>query len=271
MRGPLTLCSAVALLGCLWLSVPQKIDTQRTIDGPPLPRDPTLARVAGDLSDSDTSRLQIGRSLLAARPSVKEPNRASDPERTLDFVGELLEQMNDREIIDAVSQLTELEAEDFQTIRDIRKHVHRLTEIALGPALPEDSGGAPVTFGRSVDPEGRTVLESSAFHDRVRAIYAVFPTDPLMDDAVYVKWHRIGAPEPLHLDRYSVDPARDQNYVWLEPGDGWDEGPYQVEVYAGDEELTPLASGRFDIVSIARFTPESSLPGRKTAALEQAR
>ncbi len=270
MRAALALLALASLLACLWWAVPQRIDTQQTIGVPPLPHYATETAVT-DLTAPDAIPLQIARDRLAARPSATERGSASDRERTLDFLDELLAKMSDREIVDAISQLTELEAEDFETIRDVRKHVHRLAEIAVGIPLAEDSPGTPVTFGRSVNPEGRTVLEDSVFHDRVRAIYAVFPVDPLESDAVYVKWSAVDATEPLHLDRYPVDTSRDQNYVWLEPGEAWSEGSYQVDVYAADEELTLLASGRFEIVPIAQLDLEDAESIKKIAALGAAK
>jgi len=57
----------------------------------------------------------------------------------------------------------------------------------------------------------------------------------------------------------------------LEPGAGWGEGSYQVDLYAADDELTLLASGRFGIVSITQFDNDGAEPGKKTAALVAAK
>ena len=270
MKGAWALAASVTVLGSLWIAAPQGIDSRQTNAGPTRPRDASeVARLHG-FPAAEAGRLTLEQALPHSRPSAAEAAGASDPSRTLDFVAEVLATLNDREILDAVSRLTELDEEDFDTIQDLRKHVLRLVEVAVGPPLPESAEIAPVDFARSVNPDGDAVLEDFLFHDRSRAIYAVFPTDSLPNDAVYVKWQRSDASEPLHLDRHSVDPSRDRNYVWLEPGDGWSEGTYRVEVYAANEELTPLAVGRFGVVPIAQF-PGDDADAEKTAALLTAR
>ncbi len=126
-------------------------------------------------------------------------------------------------------------------------------------------------FARSVAPNGQTVLEGSAFHDQSRAIYAVFPTPSPASDAVYVKWQSTGSSEPLHFDRHPIEPSLQQNYVWLEPGDGWSAGTYQVEVFLANDAVSPLAVGRFDIIPIALYTPDGEGHREKIAELTSAK
>ena len=265
--------ASMILAGSLWVLTPQRIEPRPTISRPA--RSGGASEIAvGKLSSAAVARMLLERGSADPRRSSTHPTNQqggiSDRERALAFIRELLAKMNDREIIDTVSGLTELDAEDFDDIRDVRRHVLRLAEIATGLPVPVSAEDTPVVFARSVDPDGQTVLEDLAFHDRVRAIYAVFPTDAPPSDAVYMKWQRTDASEPLHLDRHSIETSRDRNYVWLEPGDGWSEGTYQVEVYSADDELTPLAIGRFDIVPIDRFTPDGTGHGRKSATLTAA-
>lgn len=270
-RGRRTLASSLtasaALLGSLWLLAPQRIETQQTTASS------SGSGVASEVARSEG--VSAAADLFLAR-AISDPSLAAlsgsvpaDWEQTLEFLRELLATMSDREIIDAVVRLTELEAEDFDSIRDVRGHVLRLAEIAVGKEHLGGDGVAPVIFARSVDPGGQNVLEDSAFHDRNRAIYAVFPTTP-RSDAVYVKWQRSDAAEPLHLGRHPIDTARDRNHVWLEPADGWGPGTYRVEVYTADAEVTPLAVGRFEIVPVARFASGNHSRGKGIPLAEAA-
>jgi hypothetical protein len=50
------------------------------------------------------------------------------------------------------------------------------------------------------------------------------------------------------LQRYRVSAGDRYSFVWLKRPQGWDPGNYEVEVYAANDELTPLAWGRYSVV-----------------------
>jgi len=276
MKVVRVLAASLSLAGILWALASQRVDTQPTIaPPPPLSIAAEFASRSAPSADAlfvhgsvtEAGRLLQEPGILESRLSLGNGAGVSDRERALGRIRELLAKTSERDIIDAVSDLTALEAEDFDDIRDVRKHVLRLAEIATGETVPRGAGVTPVIFARSVAPNGQAVLEGAAFHDQSRAIYAVFPTNPPASDAVYVKWQSIGSSEPLHFDRYPIESSSEQNYVWLEPGDGWSEGTYQVEIFRANDEVTPMATGRFEIVPFAQFTPSGDGHAKKIAAL----
>jgi hypothetical protein len=63
-----------------------------------------------------------------------------------------------------------------------------------------------------------------------------------------VSWSRIEDGESLLINTMAMDPTLPRNNVWLENPAGWQPGNYRVAIYSGDEQLTLLSSGQFQVL-----------------------
>lgn len=201
--------------------------------------DSTEARLEAALTESWLARLQ----LAAKVQELREASRAELPE-VLDAG---ISSLSDRELRSILASTVRLAPEEIADLRDLRAFSTRLAEIAMAdilrPEVPNGHAGR-VVFGTRPDAGGGA---PGPFRPDTDRIYAVFPTEGTASDAVMVKWYRRDRPEILLFQRYAVVPGDPRGHVWLSPAEGWEPGQYKVDIYTGDETMTPVASGHYRV------------------------
>lgn len=81
--------------------------------------------------------------------------------------------------------------------------------------------------------------------------------DPeVLGSKALVSWSRVDDGEVLLLNTLAMDRESHRNNVWLEKPAGWAPGNYRVAIYSGDEQLTLLSSGQFQIMPSSSMQPE---------------
>ena len=85
------------------------------------------------------------------------------------------------------------------------------------------------------------------FASGVRKLYATAPLEGYGGPSVVAKWLRRDTRELLAMRSHPVEPNVEAVTVWLLDKNGWGAGEYSVEIYASDDEATPLAEGFFAI------------------------
>jgi hypothetical protein len=143
--------------------------------------------------------------------------------------------------------------EELDEVEDLRAFGQRIGEIAMDGFLEdaslatEEAPSETVRFSDEM-PDPRAGFEATdvfeAGHGR---IFAVFPTPRDHADRVLLKWTRVDQPEILLLSRQSIRPEDEHGFVWLDRRPSWLPGEYRVDVYGGDDEMRPVASGRYVI------------------------
>jgi len=159
--------------------------------------------------------------------------------------------MSDSEISAALMSTVQLSPDELGEVRDIRAFAERMLDVAMqGVTEPENDvpGTARVSFSENGPARGAKAAGPGArFPAGRRRLYANFPTPDPGREQVLVKWFRTDRPRILLMQRYPLRAGDTSAYVWLEPEGGWEVGNYQVDVYAADEAVSPLASGRYEI------------------------
>jgi len=185
-------------------------------------------------------------SLEALLEEIK--GRGSEPK---EFVREAIGQLSENDLESLLRSAVRMDSDDLAQIEDVPEFAHRLSEIAMnGVVEPDeaDDGQAPtVFFTRTPERNDPQAVGRHSFASDEHRIYAVFSRDGYNLDDVMVKWFRTDEPEILLFGRYPVTPNEKFSWVWLEKREGWEPGRYQVDVFSGDEALTPIGRGQFSV------------------------
>ena len=158
--------------------------------------------------------------------------------------------MSDRELHSIVASLAHLSPEVLDEVTDVRAFAARLAEVAMEDIVEpgtEMSDADRVVFATRPTVADPGSLAWDRYDVDDSRIYAFFPTDHYEQDAVMVRWFRSDRPQILAFERYPINSGDAYGHVWLHPKGGWEPGQYQVDVYSADEEVTPLAQGRYAV------------------------
>ena len=158
--------------------------------------------------------------------------------------------MSDAELSAALMSTVQLSQDELGEVRDIRAFAGRMLEVAMLGVVEADQevpGTARVSFSQDGPGDVTTATIGGRFPAGSQRIFANFPTPDPERGQVLVKWFRTDRPRILLMQRYPLRPGDRSAYVWLDSEGGWTPGNYQVDVYAADEAVTPLASGRYEI------------------------
>ncbi len=163
----------------------------------------------------------------------------------------LIAGMSELELIDTVSGTALFSEAELEDISDVRGFVERLVSIALSGVVapPEEipPQAMQVEFSTSVESDNAPTAAREIFGSDSDRIYAVFPTEQYGLDSVLVKWQRLDEPELLVFDRYPIGAMDRDSYVWLSQPEGWNQGAYEVTIYAAEESLDPIAVGFYEV------------------------
>ena len=169
-------------------------------------------------------------------------------------VGDLAKQavtaMSDAELSSVLMSTVQLSEEEIGDVRDVRAFANRMLEVAMQgitEAEEETPGMSRVLFHQGGSAETSRAAPGARFPSGRGRIFATFPTPESERRRVLVKWFRTDRPRILLMQRYPLRAGDTSGYVWLDPENGWEIGNYQVNVYAADEAVTLLASGRYEI------------------------
>jgi hypothetical protein len=169
-------------------------------------------------------------------------------EPAVDFV---IDQMSDKELITAITGVTNLSEAEVSSMRDLREFASRLSSVAFKGVFSEPEPRPPevdaISFSTEVTAENAAEQAGENFEAGDGRIYAVFPSDRLHRDEVLAKWYRSDRPELLMLETHKIDPQDGLSYVWFEPDSGWEPGEYGVEFYTTDSSVEPIATGQYTI------------------------
>lgn len=167
----------------------------------------------------------------------------------------IINEMSDEELVSTITSITKIRSEDLDEISDLRDYAGRLSHIAMSgiitPTIADefDNTTVSVEFGSGASSSRGAEEASLQFEVNTRKIYAVIPNLESSGDNVMVHWYRVDQPENLLFDQYKVSSGDDYSYVWLKSRGGWAPGDYRVEFFSADEDLAPLASGTYRVVS----------------------
>lgn len=209
-------------------------------------------------STADRLRAQALASALAELVEARQPASrevVEDLVRWGDGAGDVsrlvINEMSDRELISTITSLTDLTREDLEGVSNLREYANRLAEVAMSGVLtdpiPAPLDANAVEFATSASTVDGPADPRDVFHPGEEKIYAVFPTEGYLDDHVVVHWYHADASELLLFGRYAVNPGDDYSYVWLDPPQEWQSGPYRVEIFGDDESMPPLAIGSYEV------------------------
>ena len=158
--------------------------------------------------------------------------------------------MSDAELSSVLMSTVGLSEEEVGDVRDVRAFADRMLEVAMQgitEAEEETPGMSRVLFRQNGSGEASPAAPGARFPSGRGRIFATFPTPDPERGRVLVKWFRTDRPRILLMQRYPLRAGDTSGYVWLDPEGGWEIGNYQVDVYAADEAVTLLASGRYEI------------------------
>ncbi|MFP8875975.1 MAG: hypothetical protein VCB99_03480 [Myxococcota bacterium] len=179
---------------------------------------------------------------------------ALDSETQRARVGDLAKRtvtaMSDAELSSVLMSTVGLSAEEVGDVRDVRAFANRMLDVAMQgitEAEQEVPGTPRVLFRQNRSTGDSPAASGSRFASGPGRVFASFPTPDPQQHRVLVKWFRTDRPTILLMQRYPLRVGDTSGYVWLDPEDGWEIGNYQVDVYADDEAVTLLASGRYEI------------------------
>jgi hypothetical protein len=150
----------------------------------------------------------------------------------------------------AISMATELGEEDLDEVHDMEAFAMRLAEVAMEGTMvdaPETVDAPYVWFGGDASGIEDRSKGTHGFDLRQERIYAFFSAGDYPGRKVLVKWYRTDEPQIMLFKRHNIGSGREADYVWLEPGAGWQSGDYQVDIYTGDEAMDRLAAGRYSV------------------------
>lgn len=165
----------------------------------------------------------------------------------------LFASMSDEELRGMLARTANLSPEELDDVRDIRTFAARLAEVAVEdlvePADTEEPAGelGRVIFATRPETTIPKSIEQRFFAPSDTRIYAIFPTQGYQREAILAKWYRRDRIQILLFGRYSIAQGEAHSYVWLAPEGGWEPGEYQVDIFAADEAVTALASGRYRV------------------------
>ncbi len=168
-----------------------------------------------------------------------------------ELIGGFIAGMSELELIETVSGTALFSEAELEDISDVRGFAERLASIALSGVVapPEEipPQAMQVEFSTSVESDNAPTAAREVFGSDSDRIYAVFPTDQYGLDSVLVKWQRLDQPELLVFDRYPIGARDRDSYVWLSQPDGWNQGAYEVTIYAAAESLDTNAGGIYEV------------------------
>lgn len=164
------------------------------------------------------------------------------------FVRAAVHSMPEQEIRDVLAATAKLDAARLDSIEDIQGYAVRLADIAMEGVLagePSPVGAGVVEF--STRQEGRRARWTMAerFAPDEDRLYAFFDPSDWPSGHVMVRWRHVESGEVLLLEPHRVRAGVPRGFVWLSPSRQWEAGTYQVDVYADDEALGHLATGRY--------------------------
>jgi len=202
-----------------------------------------------DPSDWSSVALQLALRVNSLEALLEElEGRGAEPK---EFVRGAIAQLSESELETILRTAVRLNADDLAEIEDVPGFANRLSEIALDGIVEADEPDAEqanvVYFTRTPERTDPAAVGRHSFESDEHRIYAVFPRGGYSREQVMVKWFRTDKPQILLFGRYSITPNQEYSWVWLEKNEGWDQGRYQVDVFSGDEAMTPIARGQFTV------------------------
>ncbi len=166
------------------------------------------------------------------------------------IVASAISTMSDRELRSIVASLAQLSPEVLDDVTDMRAFAARLAEVAMEDIVEpgrEMSDADRVVFATRPTVADPGSLAWDRYDVDDSRIYAFFPTDHYEQDAVMVRWFRSDRHRILVFERYPINSGDAYSHVCFHPKGGWKPGQYQVDVYSADEDVTPLAQGRYTV------------------------
>jgi hypothetical protein len=104
---------------------------------------------------------------------------------------------------------------------------------------------AAVEFAAATDESNAAVSPVREFSATTRKIFATFASESIDGRHVLVKWTDLQRSRVYVCGKYAIEPHADHSFVWLEMKHDWLPGAYAVEVYAMNDDLAPIAGGRY--------------------------
>lgn len=146
-----------------------------------------------------------------------------------------------------IAEFTDISQTDISPNVKLEDYVSRLFLLSQGESLA--GAGEHIVFGTTVQennvPEN-PLLEFS--QNRDKRIYASFPNEGALKglSKVVIRWTNTNDGTIAYLGTKFIDPAKPNNYIYVEKKKGWTKGIYQVELYRVDT-MEKVGQGRFEV------------------------
>jgi hypothetical protein len=134
----------------------------------------------------------------------------------------------------------------LRSFDDPRGFVRRLSEVAMNGIITPRTAEPPlhgdVVFRRdATQPDALTVFTGAD-----KTIFAVFDSSAYDDTRVLVKWYNQRTGGIVLFRQFEIG-AGDNNYIWIDNDNGYQDGLYRVEIYRVNETLALLSSGEYQV------------------------
>jgi len=246
---PAALASVAGLALGIWLG--RVLAPPPSVSAPPPlvvseRRDGREAKLDSALTQSWRANLELAariKGLEAMAGELSESDRSQLIER-------IISTLSDRDLQSILASTIRLSPDEIDDVRDLRGFSERLAKIAMEDTLQPGknvAGAEDVVFTSSPQTGDVDSTAREQFGPDEPEIYAGFATEDFEGDTVMVKWYRRDQPEILLFQRYPIVPGEQHGYVWFRPDEDWAQGQYEVDIYSGDEAMTPLASGNYTV------------------------
>jgi len=168
------------------------------------------------------------------------------------------------DLIKAASRFSFLSQIELESKDDPKEYIKRLLDVVMfdqDSTEPHKSADdenladekdsiekSAIYFSLEVQPDNRATLPASTFYSNVGAIYATFELSQTQrDDYVIVRWFDVSRNRMISFNRLKTDQKHFGQYVWFYPNQNWPEGEYYVSVYLNNDQISPIADGRFHV------------------------
>jgi hypothetical protein len=173
--------------------------------------------------------------------------------RPSQLIAGLVEHMNEGELYSLLYDLTSLHRSHLQDVEDVRRFASRLAEVALsGTFEPLDeakpANTSEVLFSTERELVDPAAVASTRFSSDVSVIHAIFPVGELENTHAVLKWIRLDPAQIVTIRRLGLYSQGEAYFSYgIRRSDALQPGPYRVALYHADDELTPIASGSYEV------------------------
>ncbi len=161
--------------------------------------------------------------------------------------------MDDEQITSLIANNSTFSKKEISEMEDPIKFASKLAQINAGLNLvhsDSDLKYEKFSMRFSNQKDVGSGLSQDMYPSSEGKIYSNFKLIGYSGKEVMVKWHNLSTLKTHIFKSYPINTDSDNNYIWLDMGNNWEEGEYSVEIYSKDESLNLLTEGKYGIYSL---------------------